>query len=185
MVARNVFLLMLLAMIGPVFTTAAAQQEAPSKPTSKPSMPMVRQGTQPEELYLSKITVSDLLKSYEFYTKVIGLKLVTSPDMELPKAPAAGDPEKDFVEIPLNYSGSMRDPLFVLMKRRGKTPSPEFTSMTSIGFKVLDARATVDRAIQAGYKSLRDLPVDGRPGFVADPDGYTIELVQGPSFENK
>jgi catechol 2,3-dioxygenase-like lactoylglutathione lyase family enzyme len=183
MLSRHLLLSIFLATIASTFTTANAQQEAPTRPEMKPPATIVRQGTKPQELYLTKITVSDLLKSYEFYTKVIGLKLVTSPDMELPKAPAAGDPEKDFVEIALNYSGSMRDPLFVLMKRRGKSPSPESASMTSIGFKVLDARATVERAIQAGYKSLRDLPVGGRPGFVADPDGYTVELVQGPSFE--
>jgi catechol 2,3-dioxygenase-like lactoylglutathione lyase family enzyme len=181
MLARNVLLSMFLATAALGFTAAA--QQAPTKPEVKPRTQMVRQGTKPEELYLTKITVSDLLKSYEFYTKVIGLKLVTSPDMDMPKAPAASDPEKDFTEIPLNYSGSMRDPLFVLMKRRGKSPSAEFASMTSVGFKVPDARATVERAIQAGYKSLRDLPVGGRPGFVADPDGYTVELVQGPSFE--
>jgi catechol 2,3-dioxygenase-like lactoylglutathione lyase family enzyme len=180
MLARNVFLPMILATVAVAFTAAA---QAPAKPEVKPGTPMVRQGTKPEELYLTKISVSDLLKSYEFYTKVIGLKLVTSPDMQLPKAPAAGDPEKEFAEIPLNFSGSMRDPLFVLMKRRGKSPSPEFASLTSVGFKVPDARATVDRAIAAGYKSLRDPPVGGRPGFVADPDGYTVELVQGPSFE--
>jgi catechol 2,3-dioxygenase-like lactoylglutathione lyase family enzyme len=180
MLARNVFLSMFLAPIA-VAVTAAAQ--TPAKPEIKPAVPMVRQGTKPQELFLTKITVSDLLKSYEFYTKVIGLKLVTSPDMDMPKAPTASDPEKEFTEIPLNYSGSMRDPLFVLMKRRGKSPSPEFASLTSVGFKVPDARATVERAIQSGYKSLRDLPVGGRPGFVADPDGYTVELVQGPSFE--
>ena len=182
MLARNAFLSICLATTAVAVT--AARQPAAAGPAVKAHAPlMVRQGTQPEELYLTKITVADLVKSYEFYTKVIGLKLVTSPDMELPKAPMAGDPEQDFAEIPLNFSGSMRDPLFVLMKRRGKTPAAESASLTSVGFKVPDARATVQRALDAGYKSLHDLPVGGRPGFVVDPDGYTVELVQGPAFE--
>lgn len=183
MLARNAFLSICLALTAVTFS-AAAQQMAPAAAAAKAHAPMmVRQGTKPEELYLTKITVADLVKSYEFYTKVIGLKLVTSPDMDLPKAPTASDPEKDFAEIPLNFSGSMRDPLFVLMKRRGKTPAAESASLTSVGFKVPDARATVQRALDAGYKSLHDLPVGGRPGFVVDPDGYTVELVQGPAFE--
>jgi catechol 2,3-dioxygenase-like lactoylglutathione lyase family enzyme len=177
MLVRHLFLSIFLATTTSIFTAATAQQAAPTG--------VVRQGTEPQELYLTKITVSDLVKSYEFYTKVIGLKLVTSPDMELPKAPTASDPDKEFVEIPLNFNGSMKDPLFVLMKRRGKSPSPEYTALTSVGFKVPDARATVERAIAAGYKALRDVPVGGRPGFVADPDGYTVELVQGPSFNDK
>jgi hypothetical protein len=77
------------------------------------------------------------------------LKLVSSADMPLAKAPTANDPEKEFVEIPLNYSGSMADPLFLLVKQRGKKPSAEYANMVVIGFKVPDARGTVERAVKA------------------------------------
>src|SRR5262245_36248696 len=101
-------------------TPAVAQQQG-----NPQQQPEIRLGTKPQEMYLAKITVSDLNRSIDFYTKVIGLKLVTVGDMEPPKPPAPGDPEKEFVEVALNYTGSMAEPLFVLMKRRGKTPTQD------------------------------------------------------------
>ena len=142
-------------------------------------------GTKPQELIMAKVTVSDLPKLYEFYTKIIGLKLVTSPDMPLAKAPTPNDPEKEFVEIPLNYSGSMADPLFLLMKQRGKKPSAEFANMVVIGFKVPDVRGMVERAVKAGHVAPRGIPGEGQPGFINDPDGYKVELIQVPSFSKE
>ena len=168
---------MAVALIGaPV---AAQAPRAPSQP------PAPRMGTKPQEMYLAKITVSDLNRSLDFYTNIIGLKLVTSPDMELPKPPKPGDPEKDFVEIALNYSGSMADPLFVLMKRRGKTLSADNAALVTIGFKVPSTKRTMDRAVQAGFKPMRPFGGEGQPGLLADPDGYTVELVQGRSFDGQ
>jgi len=189
MTMRHVFTTMLLAtgiaMLGPT----SAEQPAPA-PAPSPSAvatgqrPVVRMGTKQEEFLMTKIAVSDLVRSYEFYTQVIGLKLVTSPDIPTAKAPTPNDPEKDFIEIPLNYSGSMADPLFVLFKRRGQKPSLESTGVVMLGFKVPDTIASVQRAVQAGYKAPRGLPAAGLPGFVADPDGYTIEFISAASFAN-
>jgi catechol 2,3-dioxygenase-like lactoylglutathione lyase family enzyme len=160
--------------------SGAASAQTPAKPSA---IPDVRMGTKPQEMYLAKITVSDLQRSLEFYTKVVGLKLVTSPDMKVPEPPKASDPEKDFVEVALNYSGSMAEPLFVVMKRKGKTPPKEFASLVTIGFKVPSTKAVIDRAAQAGFQPLRPFGGDGQPAFLTDPDGYGIELVQGRSFD--
>src|ERR1022692_1982871 len=105
----------LLAASIATFVPASAQQQSPAPPAAR-QRPEVRMGTKPEEFLMAKVAVSDLVKSYEFYTQVIGLKLVNSPDIATAKAPTPNDPEKDFVEIPLNYSGSMADPLFLIMK---------------------------------------------------------------------
>jgi catechol 2,3-dioxygenase-like lactoylglutathione lyase family enzyme len=132
---------------------------------------------------MTKITVSDLRQSYDFYTRIVGLKPVTSPDMELPKLPAPTDPEKDFIEIALNYSGSIADPLFLLIKRRGIVPTPEQAALVTLGFKVPDTAAVMERASQAGFKPSRPFLGGGRVGFIKDPDGYTIEFLQPRSFE--
>jgi catechol 2,3-dioxygenase-like lactoylglutathione lyase family enzyme len=179
MIARGLCISMLL--IG-VTTSTSAQQQTPSTSSAQPQRPQVRMGTKPQEFIMTKITVSDLPKSYEFYTQVIGLKLVSSSDMPLAKAPTANDPEKEFVEIPLNYSGSMADPLFLLVKQRGKKPSAEYANMVVLGFKVPDARGIIERAIKAGYAAPRGVPKEGQPGFINDPDGYKVEVIQVPSF---
>jgi catechol 2,3-dioxygenase-like lactoylglutathione lyase family enzyme len=133
-------------------------------------------GRHDNEFILAKIAVSDMVRSYRFYTEVIGLKLA-SP---LLRPPAPGDPEKDFVEYPLNFTGSLADPFFVLVKQRGLTPTPAAARLVTIGFKVPGARAAVARAEAAGYKSLRGIPGEGPMafGFITDPDGYHIEFVQ-------
>ena len=79
----------------------------------------------------------------------------------------------------------MAEPLFVLMKRRGKLPSREFASLVTIGFKVPSTKATMDRAGQAGHKPLRPFSGEGGVGFLSDPDGYQLELLQAPSFESR
>jgi catechol 2,3-dioxygenase-like lactoylglutathione lyase family enzyme len=184
MIMRYVFTGTLLAASLATFIPASAQQQAPAAPAA-PQRPEVRMGTKPQEFLMAKVAVSDLVKSYEFYTQIIGLKLVTSPDIATAKAPTPNDAEKDFVEIPLNYTGTMADPLFLLTKRRGQKPSPEWTNMVTLGFKVPDSRAIVERAVKAGYKAPRGLPGEGQAGFVTDPDGYNVELVSTPSFTNQ
>lgn len=183
MTMHHVFIGTLLAASIAAFAPAGAQQQPPQAPAGQ--RPEVRMGTKPQEFLMAKVAVSDLVKSYEFYTQVIGLKLVTSPDIATAKAPTPNDPEKDFVEIPLNYSGSMADPLFLLTKRRGQKPSPEWTNMVTLGFKVPDSALIVERAVKAGYKAPRGIPAVGQAGFVTDPDGYNVELVSTPSFKNQ
>jgi catechol 2,3-dioxygenase-like lactoylglutathione lyase family enzyme len=157
---------------------APAWTEPPAAPP--PGGP--RMGTMPQELLMTKITVSDLQRSHDFYTRIIGLKLVTSPDMALPTMPKPGDPEKDFVEVPFNYSGSMADAMFVLMKRRGRAPTPEQAVMTQLVFKVPDPAAVMARAAAAGIQPARPGIAGGNVGFLRDPDGYSIEILKAPSF---
>jgi catechol 2,3-dioxygenase-like lactoylglutathione lyase family enzyme len=178
---------MLMKLRRPIFalmTTAlalAAMGDVPAAPTEPAGQQQTRKlptvGTMPQEILLTKVTVSDLLKSYVFYTQVIGLKLVTSKEIPLSKAPTANDPEKELVEIPLNFTGSMADPVFLLIKQRGAKPSPEFSKMVVVGFKVENSKALIERAAQAGYKPMREVSVGGaRVAYLADPDGYTVEV---------
>jgi catechol 2,3-dioxygenase-like lactoylglutathione lyase family enzyme len=165
---RALFALVAASLAAPVAAEAPAAAPAPQQRTTS-------LGSREQELLFAKISVSDLSRSYEFYTKVIGLKLA-SPQL---KPPTPGDPEVDFREIPLNFSGSLADPFFVLMKRRGVVPVAAQAELTWVGFKVPDANAAVDRAAAAGAQVVRR-PAPGpiSYGFVRDPDGYTIEFIQ-------
>jgi len=182
MIARTLNMAALLATL--IVTAAIAQQPASDTTPSQQTRRTTALGTRTQEFLLSKITVSDLPKSYEFYTKIVGLKWALSPGQAPPPPPSGTDPETDFREIPLNFTGSLADPFFVLVARRGAKPVPEHAKMTTIGFKVPNIRDAIARAVAAGYQTTGRPPGDGSMafGFVLDPDGYQIEFIQAPFF---
>jgi catechol 2,3-dioxygenase-like lactoylglutathione lyase family enzyme len=157
-----------------------AKEAAPAPNSAGPRM-----GTMPQQFYMTKIMVSDVQRSYDFYTRVVGLKPVISPDLPMPVLPKPGDPEKDFFEFPLNNSGSMAEPMFVLFTRRGQAPSADKVGVVSLGFAVPDVVAAMDRAAKAGVMPARPFMPERRIGFIKDPDGYTIEFVQTRPFGAK
>jgi catechol 2,3-dioxygenase-like lactoylglutathione lyase family enzyme len=131
---------------------------------------------------MAKITVSDLVRSYKFYTEILGLKLVQSPILPMAGVPTPGDNDKEFVELALNYTGSLRDPMLILIKKRGVMPIPAQAAQTWLAFKVPDGPAVMSAASRAGIKPLRPYEPEKRMGFIPDPDGYTVEVLQLPSF---
>ncbi len=140
-------------------------------------------GSGPAGMLLAKFTVSDLPRSYDFYTRVIGLKPATRRGMPPPPAPThADEAARDFIEIPLNYSGRLDEPFFVLVHQRGLKPSPENARLAWVGFSVLDVRAVVARVRAVGQEIVREpFNVGGSDIVVAivrDPDGYTVEFLQ-------
>lgn len=143
---------------------------------------VIRTGTRPAEVVFTKITVSNLRKSYDFYTRVVGLKEVPSP--VLPK-PVLDDPEVAFTEVALNFSGSPADARLVLVKKKGVVPVPEQAELTWIGIKVADVRAVTRQAAASGFA----VEVELKPVFgllisvVRDPDGYRAQLFEGPSVK--
>lgn len=178
--------LLLVALASGVGASAAAnaQQEAPETVSARPEPRATALGTRSQQFFLAKIIVSDLHRSYEFYTEVIGLKWATPPNQPPPAAPSPEDPPVDFQEIPLNFSGSLADPIFVLVKRRGIEPAPQTARLTTIGFKVPSVSDALARATAAGHEIVSRPPGDGPLtfGFVSDPDGYTVELIEAPSY---
>lgn len=165
-----------LTLVAPGVATTASAQSAPAAASPRSTTTI---GRSDHELILSKIAVTDLVRSYAFYTGVIGLKLA-SPQLQPPKAT---DPEKDFVEYPLNFTGSLNDPFFVIYQRKGQVVTPAGAANSVIGFKVPDARAAVARATAAGASLVGRAPGAGPMAFgtVNDPDGYHVEFVQAPS----
>lgn len=161
----------------------AAAWPATAQQTAAPAQAALRMGSQPQEVLFTKITVSDLNDSVDFYTNVIGLKLVTSPDIDLAQPPPRGAPEQDYASATLNYSGSMADAMLVLIKRRGVAPNREFAQQVIVGIKVRSTGEAMEAARRAGHEPTRPWRGPGSPGHIADPDGYGIELVQAASFE--
>ena len=168
----------LLAAIAGVGPVAAQTSHAPIR------TPL---GTSSAQVLLGKFTVSDLAKSYAFYTQVIGLKRALAVGQSEPAPPGPPNPSQPvFIEIPLNFTGTLADPFFVLVQQRGETPTPETARLSWVGFKVENAPAVVQRVKAAGYEVVREAPVVG-PGemsieIVRDPDGYTIELIQAADY---
>jgi predicted enzyme related to lactoylglutathione lyase len=182
----------LLPVIGAVMATiapAAVQAQQAPQPVAPRAPIKTPLGREPQQVLLSKVTVSDLVKSYAFYTQVIGLKralTVNQPPSPEPSAPAPGTLEPVFLELALNFSGSLADPFFDLVIQRGIKPTPETAKLTVIGFKVPDAPAVIARAKAAGYKVLREAAVVGPGemsiGMLLDPDGYQVEVIQSASY---
>lgn len=162
-------------------STAAAADAA----TVQRRQPALRMGSHPREVLFTKITVSDLHRSVDFYTKILGLKLVTSPDIDVAQPPPRGAPEPNYSSATLNYSGSMADAMLVLIKRMGVPPVKEVTSMVIVGIKVSSTADAVAAARGVGHEPTRSWRGPGNPAHIADPDGYGIELVQAGSFERR
>ena len=164
-----------------------AQQQA--QPTAPRRSPL---GSMTSQFLLAKITVSDLEKSYDFYTRIIGLKpaisLYQQQNKMAPERPK-NDPQRRFVEVALNFSGSVGDPFFDIVQQPGEMPTRAAAKSVVIGIKVPDAPAVIRRAKEAGYQVVREAPVvqpgEMSIGFILDPDGYSLEIIQAPNFPPK
>jgi catechol 2,3-dioxygenase-like lactoylglutathione lyase family enzyme len=176
MIERSILVLAALTVLAPASAeTGSADRRAQARAE-------VLMGTMPQEFIMAKITVSDLNRSYAFYTDVVGLKAVSSPDIPISKLPKPDEPPKAFIEIPLNFTGSMADPMMLLALRRGVQPTREGAGLTWIGLKVPSTAAVVDRAAEHGIKPSRPFSGDGAVAFLTDPDGYQVELIQTASY---
>lgn len=118
------------------------------------------------------LRVGDLQRAIDFYTSVMGMKLLRQTDnpannYSLAFLGYASNPEQAELELTYNYGVDHYD----LGNAYGH-----------IAVQVSDAKAACDRIRAAGGKVTRDAgPVKGGTtviAFVEDPDGYKIELIQ-------
>lgn len=131
------------SVIAVMAATSGYAQEGP-----KPSGPRLL-GTAPQEFLLTKIIVSDIVKSYEFYTKIIGLKLAAASNRPAPTPPTSST----VGEVGMSFSGTQADAFFLIVKSRTENQTPDSANMTTIGFKVPDAPAVIRRGKEAGVSS--------------------------------
>ncbi len=118
------------------------------------------------------LRVGDLQRSIDFYTRVLGMKLLRTterPEQKYSLAFVGYGSNPDHAEIELTYN-------------HGVDHYELGTAYGHIALGVDDAYATCDKIRAAGGKITREPgPVQGGAtviAFVVDPDGYKIELIQ-------
>lgn len=121
------------------------------------------------------LRVGDLQRSVDFYTKVLGMKLLRTTDRPDQKYSLAfvgygSNPEQAEIELTYNYG--------VAQYEMG-------TAYGHIALGVPDAYAACEKIKASGGNVTREAgPVKGGStiiAFVTDPDGYKIELIQRDS----
>jgi lactoylglutathione lyase len=120
------------------------------------------------------LRVGDLQRSIDFYTKVLGMNLLTIKDM----------PEQKYTLAFLGYGAGNADGSaeLELTYNHGVSSYEPGTAYGHIALGVSDVAATCAQIRAAGGNVVRDAgPVKGGTtviAFVQDPDGYKIELIQ-------
>ncbi|MHB1123329.1 MAG: lactoylglutathione lyase [Ramlibacter sp.] len=118
------------------------------------------------------LRVGDLQRSIDFYTRVLGMKLLRTTDRPEQKYSLAfvgygSNPEQAEIELTYNYGVDKYD---------------LGTAYGHIALGVPDAYAACEKIRAAGGAITREPgPVKGGStviAFVTDPDGYKIELIQ-------
>ena len=118
------------------------------------------------------LRVGDLQRSIDFYTQVIGMRLLRTSDnpeyqYKLAFLGFGSNPEHAELELTYNYGVSQYD---------------MGTAYGHIALGVPDAYAACEKIRAAGGQITREPgPVKGGStviAFVTDPDGYKIELIQ-------
>lgn len=118
------------------------------------------------------LRVGDLQRSIDFYTRVLGMKLLRTterPEQKYSLAFVGFDANPAQAEIELTYN-------------HGVDRYEIGTAYGHIALQVEDAAAACERIRAAGGTVTREAgPVKGGAtviAFVQDPDGYKIELIQ-------
>lgn len=118
------------------------------------------------------LRVGDLQRSIDFYTRVLGMKLLRTSDRPEQKYSLAfvgyeGNPSQAEIELTFNY---------------GVDRYELGTAYGHIALEVPNAYAACDKIREAGGAITREAgPVKGGStviAFVQDPDGYKIELIE-------
>ena len=121
------------------------------------------------------LRVGDLDKSLAFYTEVLGMRLLRRNDY----------PEGKFTLAFVGYQGEEDGAVIELTHNWGVERYEIGTGYGHIALAVDDAQAACDAIRQRGGKVMCEAgPMKGGStviAFIADPDGYKIELIQRPA----
>ena len=117
------------------------------------------------------ITVRDLDRSIEFYTRWLGLELVSRREIPTNKA------EIVFLKDPGNQA------MLELTHWQEKKDWTEGDELDHLAYRIPDVSDLVHRVSEAGVKVAREpysLPgSDSKLAFILDPNGIWIELIEG------
>jgi lactoylglutathione lyase len=119
------------------------------------------------------LRVGDLQRSTDFYTKVLGMKLLRTTDR----------PEQKYTLAFVGYGSNPEHAELELTYNYGVDKYELGTAYGHLAIGVDDVHAACDRIRASGGSITREPgPVKGGTtmiAFVQDPDGYKIELIQG------
>ena len=118
------------------------------------------------------LRVSDLQRSIDFYTQVLGMRLLRTND----------NPEYQYTLAFVGYADESEQAVIELTYNYGVTEYELGTAFGHIALGVDDVAAACARMRAAGGKVTREAgPVKGGTtviAFIEDPDGYKIELIE-------
>lgn len=118
------------------------------------------------------LRVGDLQRSIDFYTRVLGMKLLRTTER----------PEQKYSLAFVGYGTNPEHAEIELTYNHGVSSYEMGSAYGHIALGVEDAYAACDRIRAAGGTITREPgPVKGGStviAFVTDPDGYKIELIQ-------
>ena len=118
------------------------------------------------------LRVGDLKRSVAFYTGVLGMRVLRTTDR----------PDQRYTLAFVGYADETRDAVLELTYNYGVDHYVLGTAYGHVAIEVDDAKAACDAVRAKGGTVTRDAgPVKGGStviAFVADPDGYKIELIE-------
>ncbi len=117
------------------------------------------------------LRVGDLQKSIDFYTNILGMKLLRQQDY----------PDGSFTLAFLGYGDESQNTVLELTYNWGVSHYDPGTGFGHIAIAVDDVYAATEKARERGARILRDAgPMNAGTtiiAFLEDPDGYQIELL--------
>ncbi|WP_340608827.1 lactoylglutathione lyase [Xenorhabdus bharatensis] len=124
------------------------------------------------------IRVGNMQRSIDFYTKVMGMRLLRTSE----------NPEYKYSLAFVGYSDESQGAVIELTYNWDVESYEMGTAFGHIALGVDDVAATCERIKLAGGNVIREAgPVKGGTtviAFVEDPDGYKIELIENESASN-
>ncbi|MCJ7470029.1 VOC family protein [Candidatus Bathyarchaeota archaeon] len=115
------------------------------------------------------IRVTDLERSIDFYTNILGMKISGRSKIEQTKGETVGlQTEKDGFTLELNHyeKDSPYNTKYVVGE-----------GLDHLAFKVDDLDKALEEAKKAGHRTILQMKADGgRWAYIEDPDGNWIEL---------
>jgi lactoylglutathione lyase len=118
------------------------------------------------------LRVGDMKRSVDFYTKVLGMKLLRTTDR----------PEQKYSLAFVGYDDEERSAVLELTYNYGVERYELGNAFGHIAIGVPDVKAACERVRASGGKVTREAgPVKGGTSviaFVEDPDGYKIEFIE-------
>ncbi len=119
------------------------------------------------------IGVTDLARSVDFYTRVLGMVQLQTFSLD------------DMDEVVVGFEGSRASAIVLMHWTDGSARTYQYDSMKLV-FYVADPTAVAAAIREDGCEIVREpAPVpsfgDAVVGFAKDPDGYLLELLQAPT----